>query len=74
MRQRRVRDGLVAEGCAVLDAGMIATEMLYELGRLARARRRRHGHRLAQPEATPALVREGALALSGSPATSNSSA
>ncbi len=27
----RVRDGLVAEGCAVLDAGMIATEMLYEL-------------------------------------------
>ena len=27
----RVRDGLVAEGCAVLDAGMVATEMLYYL-------------------------------------------
>ncbi len=64
---RRVRDGLVAEGCAVLDAGMIATEMLYELvgsheldgGAMVTA-----SH---NPKAWTGvkLVREGALALSG---------
>ena len=28
---RRVREGLIDEGCLVLDAGMVATEMLYHL-------------------------------------------
>ncbi|MGH2987003.1 MAG: phosphomannomutase/phosphoglucomutase, partial [Solirubrobacterales bacterium] len=28
---RRLRDGLVAEGASVIDAGMVATEMLYFL-------------------------------------------
>ena len=46
----RLRDGLVDEGCAVLDAGMVAHRDALFPGRLAPARRRRDGHRLAQPE------------------------
>ncbi|MEK6328206.1 MAG: phosphomannomutase/phosphoglucomutase [Actinomycetota bacterium] len=64
---RRVRDGLVAEGCAVLDAGMIATEMLYELV----GSRELDGGAMVTASHNPKaytgvkLVREGALALSG---------
>ncbi len=64
---RRVRDGLVAEGCAVLDAGMIATEMLYELV----GSRDLDGGAMVTASHNPKaytgikLVREGALALSG---------
>jgi phosphomannomutase len=64
---RRVRDGLVAEGCAVLDAGMIATEMLYELV----GARELDGGAMVTASHNPKaytgikLVREGALALSG---------
>ncbi len=63
----RVRDGLVAEGCAVLDAGMIATEMLYELV----GSRELDGGAMVTASHNPKaytgikLVREGALALSG---------
>jgi phosphomannomutase len=63
----RVREGLVEEGCAVLDAGMVGTEMLYHLvgssdldgGAMVTA-----SH---NPKAYTGikLVREGALALSG---------
>jgi phosphomannomutase len=64
---RRVRDGLVAEGCTVLDAGMIATEMLYELvgsheldgGAMVTASHNPKAYTGVK------LVREGALALSG---------
>jgi phosphomannomutase len=64
---RRVRDGLVDEGCSVLDAGMIATEMLYFLvgsrdldgGAMVTA-----SHN-PKPYTGVKLVREGALALSG---------
>jgi phosphomannomutase len=64
---RHVRDGLVAEGCAVLDAGMIATEMLYELV----GSRELDGGAMVTASHNPKawtgikLVREGALALSG---------
>ena len=64
---RRVREGLVAEGCTVLDAGMIATEMLYELV----GSRELDGGAMVTASHNPKaytgvkLVREGALALSG---------
>jgi phosphomannomutase len=64
---RRVREGLTAEGCAVLDAGMIATEMLYELV----GSRELDGGAMVTASHNPKaytgvkLVREGALALSG---------
>ncbi len=64
---RSLREGLVAEGCAVLDAGMIATEMLYFLV----GSRELDGGAMATPSHNPSgytgvkLVREGALALSG---------
>jgi phosphomannomutase len=64
---RSVREGLVAEGCAVLDAGMIATEMLYFLV----GSRELDGGVMATASHNPKaytgvkLVREGALALSG---------
>ena len=51
----RYRDGLVSEGVHVLDAGQVATEVVYYLVGVARARRRARLHRLAQPQgATPA--------------------
>jgi phosphomannomutase len=62
-----VRDGLVAEGAAVLDAGMIATEMLYYLV----GSRELDGGAMVTPSHNPKgyagvkFVREGALALSG---------
>src|SRR3954463_6706055 len=61
------REGLVAEGGAVLDAGMIATEMLYELV----GSRELDGGAMVTASHNPKaytgvkLVREGALALSG---------
>jgi phosphomannomutase len=63
----RYRDGLVAEGVAVLDAGMVGTEMLYWLvgsreldgGLMCTA-----SHN-PKPYTGAKLVREGALALSG---------
>jgi phosphomannomutase len=64
---RRVRDGLTAEGCTVLDAGMVATEMLYELV----GSRELDGGAMVTASHNPKaytgvkLVREGALALSG---------
>src|SRR5215216_5391860 len=64
---RRVRDGLVDEGCHVLDAGMIATEMLYFLV----GSRELDGGAMVTASHNPKawtgvkLVREGALALSG---------
>jgi phosphomannomutase len=64
---RRLRDGLTAEGCTVLDAGMIATEMLYELV----GSRELDGGAMVTASHNPKaytgvkLVREGALALSG---------
>jgi len=63
----RVRDGLVAEGCSVLDAGMVATEMLYHLV----GSRELDGGAMVTASHNPKaytgikLVREGALALSG---------
>ena len=48
--RRRLRDGLIVEGATVIDAGMVAHRDALFPGRLARARRRRDGHRLAQPE------------------------
>ena len=45
-----LRDGLIFEGATVLDAGMVGDRDALPPGRLARARRRRDGHRLAQPE------------------------
>ena len=64
---RRVRDGLAGEGCAVLDAGMVATEMLYHLV----GSRELDGGAMVTASHNPKaytgikLVREGALALSG---------
>jgi phosphomannomutase len=64
---RRVRDGLTAEGCAVLDAGMVATEMLYDLV----GSRELDGGAMVTASHNPRaytgvkMVREGALALSG---------
>jgi phosphomannomutase len=64
---RRVRDGLVDEGCAVLDAGLVATEMLYHLV----GSRDLDGGAMVTASHNPKaytgvkLVREGALALSG---------
>jgi phosphomannomutase len=63
----KVRDGLVAEGATVLDAGMIATEMLYHLV----GARELDGGAMVTASHNPKaytgvkLVREGALALSG---------
>jgi phosphomannomutase len=62
-----LRDGLVFEGATVLDAGMVATEMLYQLvgsrgldgGAMVTA-----SHN-PKPYTGVKLVREGALALSG---------
>ena len=45
-----LRDGLIFEGATVLDAGHGRDRDALPPGRLARARRRRDGHRLAQPE------------------------
>jgi phosphomannomutase len=62
-----VRDGLLAEGAAVLDAGMVATEMLYHLV----GSRQLDGGAMVTASHNPKaytgvkLVREGALALSG---------
>ncbi len=64
---RRLRDGLVDEGCAVLDAGMVGTEMLYFLV----GRHELDGGAMVTASHNPKaytgvkLVREGALALSG---------
>jgi phosphomannomutase len=64
---RRVRDGLVDEGATVLDAGMIATEMLYYLV----GAHELDGGAMVTPSHNPKaytgvkFVREGALALSG---------
>jgi phosphomannomutase len=63
----RVRDGLVAEGCEVIDAGMVATEMVYFLV----GSRELDGGAMVTASHNPKeytgikLVREGALALSG---------
>jgi phosphomannomutase len=63
----RLREGLVAEGCAVLDSGMVATEMLYFLV----GSRELDGGAMVTASHNPKayagvkLVREGALALSG---------
>src|SRR4051794_29533646 len=62
-----LREGLVAEGCAVLDAGMVGTEMLYFLV----GSRELDGGAMVTASHNPKaytgvkLVREGALALSG---------
>jgi phosphomannomutase len=63
----RLADGLVAEGCAVVDAGMVGTEMLYFLvgsheldgGAMVTASHNPKAYTGVK------LVREGALALSG---------
>ena len=63
----RLREGLVAEGCEVLDAGMVGTEMLYFLV----GSRGLDGGAMVTASHNPKaytgvkLVREGALALSG---------
>ncbi len=63
----RVRDGLVAEGARVIDAGMVGTEMLYFLV----GSRELDGGAMVTASHNPKdytgikLVREGALALSG---------
>ncbi len=63
----RLRDGLIAEGCTVLDAGMVGTEMLYFLV----GSRELDGGAMVTASHNPKaytgvkLVREGALALSG---------
>jgi phosphomannomutase len=63
----RVRDGLTEEGVTVLDAGMVATEMLYYLV----GSRKLDGGAMVTASHNPKawtgvkLVREGALALSG---------
>jgi phosphomannomutase len=62
-----LRDGLIAEGAAVLDAGMVATEVLYHLV----GSRELDGGAMVTASHNPKaytgvkLVREGALALSG---------
>ncbi|MGH2964256.1 MAG: phosphomannomutase/phosphoglucomutase [Solirubrobacterales bacterium] len=64
---RRVREGLIDEGCLVLDAGMVATEMLYHLV----GSRELDGGAMVTASHNPKaytgikLLREGALALSG---------
>jgi phosphomannomutase len=64
---RRLRDGLVDEGCTVLDAGMVATEMLYFLV----GSRELDGGAMVTASHNPKaytgvkLVREEALAFSG---------
>jgi phosphomannomutase len=64
---RRLRDGLIDEGCSVLDAGMIATEMLYYLV----GSRGLDGGAMVTASHNPKaytgvkLVREEALAFSG---------
>ena len=64
---RRLSDGLVDEGCAVIDAGMVGTEMLYFLV----GSRELDGGAMVTASHNPKaytgvkLVREGALALSG---------
>jgi phosphomannomutase len=63
----RARDGLVDEGCSVLDAGLVATEMLYHLV----GSRELDGGAMVTASHNPKeytgikLLREGALALSG---------
>ncbi|MQA76040.1 MAG: phosphomannomutase/phosphoglucomutase [Solirubrobacterales bacterium] len=63
----RLRDGLIAEGATVLDAGMVGTEMLYFLV----GSRELDGGAMVTASHNPKaytgvkLVREGALALSG---------
>ena len=63
----RLCDGLVAEGCSVLDAGMVGTEMLYFLV----GSRDLDGGAMVTASHNPKaytgvkLVREGALAFSG---------
>ncbi|MEO8091337.1 MAG: phosphomannomutase/phosphoglucomutase [bacterium] len=63
----RLREGLVEEGCHVLDAGLVATEMLYFLV----GSRKLDGGAMVTASHNPKaytgvkLVREGALALSG---------
>jgi phosphomannomutase len=63
----RLSDGLVAEGCTVVDAGMVGTEMLYFLV----GSRELDGGAMVTASHNPKaytgvkLVREGALALSG---------
>ena len=63
----RLRDGLIAEGATVLDAGMVGTEMLYHLV----GSRDLDGGAMVTASHNPKaytgvkLVREGALALSG---------
>jgi phosphomannomutase len=63
----RVRKGLVDEGCTVLDAGLVGTEMLYQLV----GSRELDGGAMVTASHNPKaytgvkLVREGALALSG---------
>ena len=63
----RVREGMVAEGCAVIDAGMVGTEMLYFLV----GSRELDGGAMVTASHNPKaytgvkLVREGALAFSG---------
>jgi phosphomannomutase len=63
----RLRDGMVAEGATVIDAGMVGTEMLYFLV----GSRELDGGAMVTASHNPKaytgvkLVREGALALSG---------
>jgi phosphomannomutase len=63
----QVREGLVLEGATVLDAGMVATEMLYHLV----GSRELDGGAMVTASHNPKaytgvkLIREGALALSG---------
>ena len=62
-----LRDGLISEGATVLDAGMVATEMLYHLV----GSRELDGGAMVTASHNPKaytgvkLVREGALPLSG---------
>ena len=62
-----LRDGLIFEGVTVLDAGMVATEMLYDLV----GSRQLDGGAMVTASHNPKaytgvkLIREGALALSG---------
>src|SRR4051812_49954240 len=64
---RRLRDGLVAEGVSVVDAGLVGTEMLYHLV----GSRQLDGGAMVTASHNPKaytgvkLVREGALPLSG---------
>ena len=47
-----VIDGVADGGVDVADLGMVGTEMVYFATGAARARRRDHGHRVAQPGAS----------------------